>query len=273
MNLLIDLCVLASGSALLIALSWKWTLPPGKSAILIAIGAGTAAGSIAGLQAFSVPLWLAIPATWACQLVGFLAPLAWLFYRDPERTIPPDSGQLLSPADGEVIYIRKVMPGRIPTAEKKGKLLLLDDLGQTPLGSQELWQIGISMVFTDVHVNRAPIAGSVTLLKHRPGKFLSLRDEDAVGVNERQTIVIENTLVQIGLVQIASRLVRRIVAYVSAGDIVEAGQRIGMIKFGSQVDLFIPVGQCASVEIRVSDLVVAGVTSIARIERRSQPGA
>jgi phosphatidylserine decarboxylase len=267
MVLSIDAGILALGVIFLTALSRKWTLPRGKSAALIAIGTATGGIALGLCLRSSPPLVLLVPAVWLCQLVGYVAVLAWLFYRDPDRAMPADSGGIVSPADGKVIYIRKLTAGTIPVAEKKGRSLMLADLAQSKLSDHELWQIGISMVFTDVHVNRAPIAGKVTLVQRRPGRFLSLRDDDAVGVNERQTLVIENQDVQIGLVQIASRLVRRIVAYVVPGESVAAGQRIGMIKFGSQVDLFIPVKQCPSLRVDVSDLLVAGVTPIGVIAR------
>jgi phosphatidylserine decarboxylase len=266
MDLLFAFCVLALGVGFLAALSWKWTIPGAKAAGLIAVGVVLGAVVAKEGRLLPGPTWLLPPAVWAAQLCGYLAALAWLFYRDPERALPPNAaGHVLSPADGEVIYIRKLVPGQIPIAEKKGKLLLLDDLGQSPLVAQELWQIGISMVFTDVHVNRAPIAGTVTLVNHRPGKFLSLRDPDAAGVNERQTLVIESDHVQVGLVQIASRLVRRIVSYVARGEVIPAGRRVGMIKFGSQVDLFVPVEQCPVLLVKLGDRLTAGVTLVGAI--------
>ena len=161
-----------------------------------------------------------------------------------------------------MIYIRKVKPGDVPIAEKKRKRLMPTELAQSSLRNQEVWQVGISMVFTDVHVNRSPISGRVTMVNHRPGAFLSLRDEDAVGVNERQTIVIENHDIRVGLVQIASRLVRRIEAYVKEGMEVAAGKRIGIIKFGSQVDLFVPVEQVPVLRVNEGQRVTAGVTPI-----------
>jgi phosphatidylserine decarboxylase len=120
------------------------------------------------------------------------------------------------------------------------------------------------MVFTDVHVNRSPISGTVALVHHRPGRFLSLRQTQALDVNERQTMVIGNGVYQVGLVQIASRLVRQIVSYVAPGDALESGQRIGMIRFGSQVDLFVPVAVAPALEVAVGDRTIAGETIICR---------
>jgi len=257
-----------AGAVLLTAVSWKWTLPLGKAVMLIVVA--TAFGLMVGWAVHTArhQLPLSLLASALCQGMAFLGVLAWWFFRDPERESPQNPNLVLSPADGQVIYIRKVTPAQVPVAEKKGHILMLTELEQSSLRSSELWHIGISMVFTDVHVNRSPIAGTVTLARHQPGKFLSLRDKDAVGVNERQTLVIENAVVTIGLVQIASRLVRRIVAYVSEGDSVLAGKRIGMIKFGSQVDLFVPTSRCSCLEVKVGDRLRAGITVMGQIDRR-----
>ncbi len=255
------------GAGVLLAASWKWTLPLGKAGVLILIATtvGLAVGWV--VQSAQHHRVFSLLASGFCQGAAFLGALAWLFYRDPDRDCPQDPSLILSPADGKVIYIRKVTPAQIPVAEKKGRQLMLTELTQSSLRSTELWQIGISMVFTDVHVNRSPIGGTVTLAHHQPGKFLSLRDEGAVGVNERKTMVIANPVVTVGLVQIASRLVRRIVAYVREGDTVAAGKRIGMIKFGSQVDLFVPTACCDQLEVKVGARLCAGVTVIGRVAR------
>jgi phosphatidylserine decarboxylase len=121
------------------------------------------------------------------------------------------------------------------------------------------------MVFTDVHVNRTPIAGRVMLVKHRPGKFFSLRREDALNANERQTLLIEKDGLQIAIVQIASRLVRRIEAYVREGEQLEIGQRIGIIKFGSQVDIFVPAARLDSLCLTQDQRLVAGETVIGKL--------
>jgi phosphatidylserine decarboxylase len=119
-------------------------------------------------------------------------------------------------------------------------------------------------------VNRAPIAGQVSLVHHRPGQFLSLRRKEALNVNERQTMVIADAGgdFQICLVQIASRLVRRIESYVSANQQVQRGQRIGMIKFGSQVDLFVPVRAMTSQpDVCEGQRLTAGKSVVCRISR------
>lgn len=256
---------LLTGTLFLAAASWKWTLPWSKSALLIAGGACIALVAVFVCRPLSFHPLFSAAVVLIGQGVSYVLLLAFLFYRDPERIVPTDPHLVLSPADGTVIYIRKVMPGDVLTAEKNGKRLMLADLARSSLMNQEVWQVGISMVFTDVHVNRSPISGKVTMVNHRPGAFLSLRDEDAVGVNERQTMVIENQDVQVGIVQIASRLVRRIEAYVKEGAEVPAGKRIGIIKFGSQVDLFVPVEQVPVLHIRRGQRLKAGVTSIGSV--------
>lgn len=262
--------VLLLGICLLAALSWKWCLPTRISSLIIllaTIGA-VAFGSILVLWNPTLPLMaVALP---AAQLFIYAGSLLYRFYRDPERVPPSEPGVLVSPADGKVIYINKLPPNQILQVEKKGTSLVLDELSQSELPKQELWQIGISMVFTDVHVNRVPMAGRVMLIKHRPGKFLSLRRNDAVNVNERQTMLIEKNGMQIAVVQIASRLVRRIEAYVHEGELLKLGQRIGIIKFGSQVDIFVPTAALNSLCITRNNLLVAGVTVIGLFKNQEE---
>lgn len=251
------------GVALLLALSWKWCLPTRVVGAILAVAA--AAGGLVGAwgRTASWPPLLLLLAIGGAQLGVYVGAILYRFYRDPERTPPPDPRAIVSPADGTVIYVRRLAPGRVLRSEKRGAQLVLEELNGSLLVAQELWQIGISMVFTDVHVNRAPIAGTVTLARHQPGRFLSLRIPEAVNVNERQTLVLDNGRFAIALVQIASRLVRRIVAYVREGQPVERGQRIGMIKFGSQVDVFLPVEVAPELRVREGDVLVAGETVIA----------
>jgi phosphatidylserine decarboxylase len=131
-----------------------------------------------------------------------------------------------------------------------------------------MWQIGIALMFTDVHVNRAPIGGTVQMMQHRPGKFLSLRKSEALHVNERQTVVIENEWITVGLVQVASRLVRRIESYIHEGEHIHAASRIGMIKFGSQVDLFVPEEKVGDIMVKEGQYLYAGQTVICRLRQR-----
>ena len=196
------------------------------------------------------------------QFIFYVGIILFLFFRDPQRTPPNISNALVSPADGTIIYIKKIPKGELLQSEKKGNILIYNELVKTDLSKFELWQVGISLLFTDVHINRSPISGQVYLLNHRPGKFLSLRHKDAVNINERQSIVIENENITIGLVQIASRLVRRIESYISEKEKIQIGQKIGMIKFGSQVDIFIPVEKVSDIKVKIGEYVVAGETVI-----------
>jgi phosphatidylserine decarboxylase len=268
MSYLVLILVLLIGVCLLAALSQKWCLPAGSAGGIILLA--TLGAAILGiiLQWSSASGWVCGSGVLGAQCFGYLGILLFRFYRDPERVSPRDPNVLVSPADGTVIYIKKLSSGHVLQSEKKGSRLVLDELNGVALASQELWQIGISMVFTDVHVNRAPTPGRVTLVRHRPGRFLSLRRDDALNVNERQTLLIENEALQLAIVQIASRLVRRIEAYVREGEQLQLGQRIGIIKFGSQVDLFVPTAQVSNLCLDLNQRVVAGETVIARLTRR-----
>ena len=146
--------------------------------------------------------------------------------------------------------------------EIRGKALNLIELARVEI-CDEGYLVGIAMHLLNVHVNRAPIAGRVSSLVHTEGAFLSLRRADASSANERVTTVIENHRERIAVVQIASRLVRRIVSYVAEGEHVAAGERIGMIRFGSQVDVIVPMGEGTTVLVRPGDRVRAGVSILA----------
>ena len=116
----------------------------------------------------------------------------------------------------------------------------------------------------DVHKNCAPIDGQVILNQHFSGKFLSLKDDSALSENERNTYVISNGKIKIGIVQIASRLVRRIDSYVTQGAQVKKGEWLGMIRFGSQVDVIIPIEY--KINVSIKEQTYAGETIIARLE-------
>jgi phosphatidylserine decarboxylase len=162
------------------------------------------------------------------------------FWRVPRRRVTAAPGQIVSPADGRVIYIKKITGGEIPESVKGNVVSRLEELTKTPLLNDGGWHIGINMTPFDVHKNCAPVSGKIILNRHFSGKFLSLKDAAARNENERNTWVLENDEVKVGVVQIASRLVRRIDSYVKEGESVEQGDWIGMIRFGSQVDVIIP---------------------------------
>jgi phosphatidylserine decarboxylase len=133
--------------------------------------------------------------------------------------------------------------------------------------------IGIAMSFLDVHVQRAPIAGRITFQQHIPGRFASLRRPEAVFENERTTTLFERGGLQVATVQIASRLVRRIVSFVKVGQDVALGQRFGAIRFGSQVDLVLPVVDSVRIVVRPGQRVRAGTTVLAVNEAEPVPPA
>lgn len=210
-----------------------------------------------------LPVVPALAVSVACLVLACAASVGtimFFFFRDPERT-PPDSNNLIvSPADGTVVYVKEIEHGNFPFAVKKNRTIPLEQFSGETLISDQGVQIGIAMNYLNVHVNRSPIAGAVRMLKPIPGKFLSLKHIHALLENERLLMVIENDQMRVGIVQIASRLVRRIVPYVQEGQTVDQGQRVGMIKFGSQVDLLIAYRSDLNICVQVGDEVVAGET-------------
>jgi phosphatidylserine decarboxylase len=193
--------------------------------------------------------------------------LLWRFYRDPERVPPQDENAILSPADGSVIYIKKIEGCQIPYSEKNGKKFLLKEFVQSDLINGDGHLVGISMNFLDVHVNRAPITGKIAFIKHIKGLFISLKQKKAIVRNERVLTIIQNDNVVLGIVQIASRLVRNIVPYVSEGEFIQKGERIGMIRFGSQVDIIIPDSKNIQIKVNPKTKVKAGVSVIATLNK------
>jgi phosphatidylserine decarboxylase len=191
-----------------------------------------------------------------------VAPLFWLgllltawiayFFRDPPRVTPQGDDLVVSPADGVI----QAIAARRPPPE-----LALGDAPRTC--------ISVFLNVFDVHVNRAPIGGRIARLAHHPGKFLNAADDKASDDNERQSYRIETPQGDVyALVQIAGLIARRIVCAVAEGDVVAAGQRVGMIRFGSRCDVYLPEGVAPLVA--VGQRAVAGETVLAD-GRRNQP--
>lgn len=226
-----------------VALAWKWELGTTRVAFVTA-----ALAVISGLIVAGVATLVTLPGVVIGGLVFLLTlgigliGLAYRFYRDPERTPPVIKGAVVSPADGLVLYVRQAPGGNLPVSTKDGRHYTLAELTRTPLTMDDAVVIGIGMSFLDVHVNRAPIAGRVTLRRHFPGRFGSLKRAEAAFENERATTIIQQTGLEVAVVQIASRLVRQIAAFVDEGQTVSLGQRIGVIRLGSQVDVVLPSG-------------------------------
>ena len=257
------------GAALALAtalpLAWKWQLGVLPAALVVLAASLPAGIIVSGLSSLAHLTMIAdVLAVWGIALLGCVGGLLIFFFRDPERTPPGNTGVITSPADGLVIYVREVQAGRVPEAEKKGRSYPIRELSGTTLNGRMV-AIGISMNLANVHVNRAPIGGRTTLVRRVPGMFGSLRNPAMILSNERTTTLIETEELQVAVVQIASRLVRRIATFVVEGDMVRQGQRIGAIRFGSQVDMLVPAGAGIRLAVGEGDKVVAGQTIVAVI--------
>src|SRR5206468_3847117 len=204
---------------------------------------------------------------WLLTLMAACAILAYRFYRDPERGVPDRDDVIVSPADGKVIYVHESRGGVLPVSTKHGHPYTLRELTKMPLHSEGAVVIGIGMSFLDVHVNRAPIQGRITLQRRFSGRFGSLRLPEMVFENERVTTVIGRDDLQVSVVQIASRLVRQIISFVHEGQEVALGQRIGMIRLGSQVDLVLPARGDVKVMVKPGERVWAGESVVAVFQR------
>ena len=175
-----------------------------------------------------------------------LALTAWCayFFRDPERVTPVDDRLVISPADGIVSSVGPAVPPR--------------ELG---LGTDEMLRISVFMNVFSCHVNRAPVRGRVTRVEHRPGKFLNAELDKASSENERNGIVIDSPQGKVAAVQIAGLVARRILCWVEPNEDVSVGDRVGLIRFGSRVDVYLPDGAVARVAI--GQTATAGETVIA----------
>ena len=205
------------------AAAWQWpSVHPEARKFAGATAIGVLLAAVAGWSLLAWPL---------AALTFFIC----AFFRDPVRVTPQGDGLIISPADGLVTLIGKVTPPR--------ELTIDDGSGAPLLGTTPVTRISIFMSVFDVHINRAPIGGTVRRVVYIPGKFLNADLDKASEENERQHILIErgNGMV-IGFTQIAGLVARRIVPFVKPGDIIAAGQRIGLIRFGSRVDVYLPEG-------------------------------
>jgi len=185
---------------------------------------------------------------WACALVT-----AWIafFFRDPDRITPKNENLIISPADGRVSRIVKSSPPE-----------------ELELPEGDWTRISIFLNIFNVHVNRCPISGTIIKSHYRPGKFLNASLDKASEDNERQALAIKTpTGLIIPFVQIAGLVARRIRCDVEVGQDILAGQRFGMIRFGSRVDVYLPSG--ISPQVCEGQLVVAGETVLADIESKS----
>lgn len=219
---------------------------------------------------FSVLFVIRVPNNYAfityILIFGFVPILGFTltmirFWRTPKRKTDAKPNEIVSPADGNVIYIKKIDAKEIPISVKGNTLSKLTEITKTDLLKTPCWLIGINMTPFDVHKNCAPIDGEIIFNKHTPGKFLSLKLFESEFENERNTFIIENDQIKIGIVQIASKLVRRIDTYKTKGASVKRGEWIGMIRFGSQVDVILPIK--FEVKLKLKQQIYAGKTIIA----------
>lgn len=257
--------------AIAVPLAWKWELGVRQVAIAVT-GLALVSALIVAAVAAAVDLPGAVRALLVAGIAvaAAVAILAYRFYRDPNRTPPQvDDDVVISPADGEVVYVRHSKGGMLPSSTKKGRDYDLVELTKTPLRHEDAIVIGIAMSFLDVHVNRAPISGRVRLRQHFPGRFGSLGKPEMVYENERATTVIERDDLEIAMVQIASRLVRQIASYVKVGEEVALGQRVGVIRLGSQVDVVLPARPDVTVNVRAGQHVRAGESVLAVVTSAS----
>jgi phosphatidylserine decarboxylase len=182
-----------------------------------------------------------------------LAVFVFAFFRDPERVIPQGENLIVAPADGLVSLIVQVPP----PPELQG-----DDGTGRGLGAAPVTRISIFMSVFDVHINRAPVSGTLRRIVYIPGKFLNADLDKASEDNERQHLLIERADgVPIGFTQIAGLVARRIIPFVKPGDQLAAGQRVGLIRFGSRVDVYLPAGTDS--RVLLGQTVIAGETVLA----------
>jgi phosphatidylserine decarboxylase len=248
----------------LLALKWNIKL---SVAIIGAVVIGLVAAGLTNLIAASFSgLHVAFLVIIELGFIGLITGLVLLlrFYRDPERSPPETGNVILSPADGKVIYINEVEKGSALVATKGKHKYELAEITSTDLLAGAVYLLGIDMNILNVHVNRTPVGGRVILRKRTRGSFISLRKQESEIVNERVTTVIDNDVFKIGVIQIASRLVRRINSYIGEKDEVTIGQRLGAIMFGSQVDVVIPSLDNLKIVVKSGDEVKAGLSIIAR---------
>lgn len=221
----------------LTAVKWRFPSvhPEGRKYVLIAAAITLvvywAVSPFLGWLLFGVTIWVAA------------------FFRDPIRTTPVDPKLVVAPADGLVTMI-----SRVPAPPEL----------RAEMGPGEFTRVSIFMSVFDVHINRSPIAGRVRKIAYVPGKFLNADLDKASEDNERQHFLVEGRDgVTIGFTQIAGLVARRILAFVKEGDNVAAGERIGLIRFGSRVDVFLPAGTGS--RLLLGQRAIAGETIIAEL--------
>jgi phosphatidylserine decarboxylase len=187
------------------------------------------------LLAVAVIVWFGTRWVSLTAVPVLLAAFFLWFFRDPERTVPEGEGLIVSPGDGKVEEAEWI---------------------ETTAGSR--FRVSIFLSVVDVHVNRTPIGGTVTLSEYREGGFMNAMNAESAVLNEQTLITIDDGTHSVSFKQIAGLLARRIVCDLKAGDVVKRGQRMGLIKFGSRVDVLMPAD--VELKVRKGDRVVGGVS-------------
>src|SRR5882724_7872242 len=185
------------------------------------------------------PAWAVIP----CLLAFFFL---W-FFRDPERVIPQESGAVVSPGDGKVT-----------------------DISPVTVGGRQQTRISIFLSVFNVHVNRSPITGIIRDVRYQRGKYLNAMNQTSAELNEQNIVTVEGDGHTVVFKQIAGLLTRRIVFHPKIGDRLERGQRVGLIKFGSRVDVVLDAS--ARVNVKIGDHVKGGATVLAYLPTREMAG-
>jgi phosphatidylserine decarboxylase len=190
--------------------------------------------------------WLTNPA-WAIFPLLLAAFFLW-FFRDPERTIPQEAGAVVSPGDGKVT-----------------------DVSPVTSGNNKLTRISIFLSVFNVHVNRSPIAGTVSEICYQRGKYLNAMNRASAEENEQNIVTVEGDGQTVVFKQIAGLLARRIVFHPKVGDLLERGQRVGLIKFGSRVDVLLDA--TATLQVKVGDRVKGGASVLAHLQPKAELAA
>lgn len=195
----------------------------------------------------------ALPLIAAAILIGWLTQPAWAvipcllaffflwFFRDPERAIPQEAGAVVSPGDGKVTDVSSVM-----------------------VGNEKQLRLSIFLSVFNVHVNRSPIAGLVREVRYQRGQYLNAMNQASAELNEQNIVTVEGDEQRVVFKQIAGLLARRIVFHPKVGDRLERGQRVGLIKFGSRVDVLLDAS--AHVNVKVGDHVKGGASILAYLQ-------
>lgn len=195
---------------------------------------------LAGVILMVLGLWLSGP----LFLVGLiLTGFFTYFFRDPDRPVPAAAGLIISPADGRIIALERV----------REEVFL----------KQPAQRLSIFMNVFDVHVNRAPVAGRVQAQHYQPGRYLAANRPEAPDQNEQLAILLKTPAgAEVVMVQIAGLIARRIISYLQDGDEVVQGERVGLICFGSRVDLYVP--ETCQLQVSIGDKVKAGTSILGR---------